>query len=341
MRNYKGFLMFFLVFVFILSLIAFLKSAEIATPQAKLIISDGNVTVCKKGNSKWENAVIYEILSPGDEIKTSANSMAVLLLWDKSTIRISENSHIKIEILSQNGEDVNIKFKLYIGKVWADVVKFCTESSSFEVESPYTVASVKGTEFEVDTNGEDTTIDVWDGNVNVKNNKKEFLLKQNMKIKAAIKGFVSNPENFTELNATNWQNFNMDISKDLNEWRNEDCFKANQYAPEVLANKIKDHPLYGGIFSEIAKLPKGLRQKINANLKNGKPIDYKLEKGEMKLFWGNIFKENKNIPPKIRQKILKNIKNGKTSALEGIDPKEKKSLEKVILKNFINENKNK
>lgn len=79
-------------------------------------------------------------LSAGDKIKTLANSKALLLIDNRSRVWISQNSEIMVSSLDQGNA-----FNLFLGKIKAKVKLF--SGQKFRVQTPISVASVRGTEF--------------------------------------------------------------------------------------------------------------------------------------------------------------------------------------------------
>lgn len=80
----------------------------------------------------------------GDEIETKAESYAAIQFKDESSIiKLFPNTLLSIHIEKQ-GEKYNKKSFLKMGELWAKVEK---GTGKFEIETPTTVASVKGTNF--------------------------------------------------------------------------------------------------------------------------------------------------------------------------------------------------
>ncbi|MEA2095529.1 MAG: FecR family protein [Candidatus Cloacimonadota bacterium] len=80
----------------------------------------------------------------GDEIETKAESYAAIQFEDKSSIiKLFPNTILNIRAEKQ-GEKYNKKSLLKMGELWAKVEK---GTGKFEIETPTTVASVKGTNF--------------------------------------------------------------------------------------------------------------------------------------------------------------------------------------------------
>ncbi|MBI2252170.1 MAG: FecR domain-containing protein, partial [Armatimonadetes bacterium] len=120
------------------------------TPGAKFIYLKGAVRVLKAGTNKWIEANENLDLKAQDQIQAEADSQAIILLWDKSSLNLGENTKITLINFNQPEKNIATKFKLFFGKVWADLEKFLDTNSSFEVETPHALAAVRGTSFEME-----------------------------------------------------------------------------------------------------------------------------------------------------------------------------------------------
>jgi hypothetical protein len=142
------------------------ESADIATPAAGVVAMSGQVLVTPPGGQQ-RRCNPEEVLVSGWKLETRANSSADLLLWDKSSIRITQNTKITIVDLSEteNGNFIR-RLEVSVGRVWVDAQKGGPQDT-FEVKGPQAVAAVKGTSFLVDAEApvEGTGIQVFEGAV--------------------------------------------------------------------------------------------------------------------------------------------------------------------------------
>ena len=102
------------------------------------------------------------ILQPGANIRTGQTGRA-LLVRGKESILISPNSIISIPRETKKGLPTTIIQQA--GSILLDVEK--RNVKHFEVETPYLAALVKGTQFRVAINKDDTRVDVLRGQVEV------------------------------------------------------------------------------------------------------------------------------------------------------------------------------
>ena len=88
------------------------------------------------------------LLCQSDSIKTGENTSASIILFESSIIRLDNNTEITIkEILQQEGK-TSVKIKQDSGRTWNTVLRM-SGIDDYEVHTPTTVASVRGTSFDV------------------------------------------------------------------------------------------------------------------------------------------------------------------------------------------------
>ncbi|NMB65811.1 MAG: FecR domain-containing protein [Spirochaetes bacterium] len=100
----------------------------------------GDVIVERDG--KENLAVVGMKLSQGDAVVTKNASIAELLYSDKSTLRIFENTKIKVAAIQDNQENVSV----INGVIKAKISKL-QKGESKKVYTPTTVCAIRGTEF--------------------------------------------------------------------------------------------------------------------------------------------------------------------------------------------------
>jgi hypothetical protein len=125
----------------------------------------GNVQIRSATERKYESAYKGQMIRTGDWIKTDLNVFVAIIFLDGSNIKIREKT--EIEIMSSRVAAKKLMTLLYIaeGQVWSKVTK--ESNSGFHIKTPTALASVKGTEFNVDFNDltESTTLTVIEGEV--------------------------------------------------------------------------------------------------------------------------------------------------------------------------------
>jgi len=107
---------------------------------------------------------LYIPLYEGDTVSTETDSRIEVVFDDSTILKLDPNSKLNIKSLDRLGKNETI-VELFKGKVIA-IVKKLFEKEGFTVKTKMAMAAVKGTEFIVDTTGEDT-VGVYDGAVEV------------------------------------------------------------------------------------------------------------------------------------------------------------------------------
>jgi len=121
---------------------------------AQLIIENGSVQVKHFGS--WADATNGMNLYQSDSIKTGDNTSASIIILKGSIIRLDENTEITIKEIIQ-GTEINVTIQQDAGRTWNTVQKI-SGIDNYEVETPTTVASVRGTSFDVNVDNDGVTI---------------------------------------------------------------------------------------------------------------------------------------------------------------------------------------
>jgi len=112
--------------------------------KAQLIINSGTVQVKSEGES-WTSAENGMYLYSSDSVKTGDNSTASIVLFESSIVRLDSNTEVKIIKLIQE-EETSVTIQQDSGRTWNTVNKI-SGIDNYEVQTPTTVASVRGTAF--------------------------------------------------------------------------------------------------------------------------------------------------------------------------------------------------
>ena len=132
-----------IVIICIVGFVWFTVSAEVV--QAQLIIESGTVEVKHVGES-WISAQNGMLLYQSDYVKTGNNTSASIVLFESSVIRLDSNTEVMIqEIVQQEGE-TSVKIKQEAGRTWNTILNI-SGIDDYELQTPTTVASVRGTSF--------------------------------------------------------------------------------------------------------------------------------------------------------------------------------------------------
>ena len=129
-------------------------------------ILSGDVQVRHGATGTFVRATDGEVLAGGDSIRTADGARAVLTYFEGSTVSIEPNSELAIETASalSDGSTV-VVMQQTVGRTWHVVTKLITGNSKYEVKTPASTASVRGTAFEVVSDGEGTVVTTTEGTV--------------------------------------------------------------------------------------------------------------------------------------------------------------------------------
>ena len=104
----------------------------------------GLVEIMPIGKDNFANLKPGIILSDGDKIRTGSSGFtAIIFIDDKSTLKLKENSEAVITG-QRSSRSIAKKINMDVGTIRATVNK---QNSNFVIQTPTSVASVKGTDF--------------------------------------------------------------------------------------------------------------------------------------------------------------------------------------------------
>lgn len=105
----------------------------------------GDVTFRSWDSEDFNDLKPAEVLNDGDHIQTGSDGFGALVyLDDKSTIKVKENTDFDV-IGTRGKEGISKRIKINTGTIKAKIQK--GKAGGFIIETPTSVATVKGTEF--------------------------------------------------------------------------------------------------------------------------------------------------------------------------------------------------
>ena len=112
----------------------------------------GIAEIMKVGKKDFTSLKAGVILDDGDKIRTgNSGFVAIIFIDDKSTLKLKENSEAVITG-QRSAASISKKINMDIGTVRATITK---QNTDFVIQTPTSVASVKGTDFWLVTDPED------------------------------------------------------------------------------------------------------------------------------------------------------------------------------------------
>ncbi len=176
-----------LAVVILLAAVFWTLSASSIT--AAILYIDNGVVEVDIGNG-WTAGADEMELGEGAKVRTKEGSASVVLR-EGEVMSLEPNTEVELSELSKN----KISIKQIAGETWNKITRI-SGVSSYEVETPNTVATVRGTEFFLKSGDEDE-VDVEDGSVEfgfIKTPTKKLIAKAKQRIRA--KGDKMTEENF-------------------------------------------------------------------------------------------------------------------------------------------------
>ena len=136
---------------YILLACAFTLSVSYANKIAVATKIKGSVEVMPAGKRDFIKLKPGTILSDGDKVRTGSKGFAaIIFIDDKSTLKLKEDSEAVITG-QRSAASISKKINMDSGTVRATVTK---QNTDFVIQTPTSVASVKGTDFWLITNPE-------------------------------------------------------------------------------------------------------------------------------------------------------------------------------------------
>jgi hypothetical protein len=130
-----------------------------------LTIVSGDVSV-RRGAGAFVPAAGGQILIEGDTIRTGPDARAILTYFEGSTVTIDPGTELRIDNAWTNADGGTVVVMTQaLGRTWHVVTKLMVGSSKYEVKTPASTASVRGTQFQVDADANATRVATSEGTV--------------------------------------------------------------------------------------------------------------------------------------------------------------------------------
>jgi hypothetical protein len=143
--------------VLILALALGVGSSVVLAPEANAVVSvstltvvDGAVLISHAG-AEFKSARLGDVLVAGDTIRTGNGGGAEITYFEGSSVRLEAQTEIVVERLRTEADGGTVIGMMQtLGRTWHVVTKLISGSSRYEVRTPSSTASVRGTIFAVD-----------------------------------------------------------------------------------------------------------------------------------------------------------------------------------------------
>jgi len=150
------------VFALAVAAIVFLVSAVIAfsaqPPSTSLAVISGQVTVQAAGQPELVIAAGQTAkVKAGDSLALKPGAAAQLRFFDGSTVDLSEDTRLEVQELTTSDAQFRVRLKMLTGRTVSRVLRLLGAGDAFEVSTPSSTVSVRGTVFVVQVIDDNTT----------------------------------------------------------------------------------------------------------------------------------------------------------------------------------------
>ena len=113
--------------------------------------------------SNWQNVDLHQDLLGGDVLRTNASGQLAILFADRTQVRLGRNSALQVKKMARDGDTI---LNLQSGTMWARAQRGGT---GLTVETPAAAAAIRGTDWTLTVKGDQTSLIVLEGHVELKN----------------------------------------------------------------------------------------------------------------------------------------------------------------------------
>lgn len=148
---------------------ALVMATALAAPNPAMAVHvKGKVTVSDARGSR--PLLRFDEIDEGGVITTAEASRVTIRLASGSTLRLGPDTRVALEELQQSGAAAERKegVRVYVGRLWANVMSLFGDDSSFEVKTENAVAGVRGTSFWVSAGKNDEKFVLEEGELMVR-----------------------------------------------------------------------------------------------------------------------------------------------------------------------------
>jgi tetratricopeptide (TPR) repeat protein len=138
------------------------SAARCDRPPAKAVSVQGSVEVRRVAGGQWESVKLNDTFCAGDAIRVGEKSRADVSLLNQSVLRLNANSSITVETPKEEQTAV-------VGLLQGAAHFFSRGPRSLEVQTPFTIAGVRGTEFYIGVEQNQALLTVFEGTVVAQN----------------------------------------------------------------------------------------------------------------------------------------------------------------------------
>ena len=117
----------------------------------------GTVEVKRTKDTEWTKAELNMPVHFGDQVKTLEDGSITVTFLDESLMTVQPNTHVALNTIISPLEKRN-SVLLFFGRIWNKARRKIVQMRGYEVQTPTAVLGVRGTEFEVASYEDGTTL---------------------------------------------------------------------------------------------------------------------------------------------------------------------------------------
>src|SRR5437016_4869094 len=129
---------------------------------ARAVSVQGAVEARRTGATAWQPVKLNDTYAPGDTIRVRERSRADLAMLDQSVLRLNANTELTLEAIKEERTGV-------VNLLRGATHFFSRGPRSLEVQTPFMVAGIRGTEFFVSVEPDRTLLTIFEGTVLAEN----------------------------------------------------------------------------------------------------------------------------------------------------------------------------
>jgi hypothetical protein len=129
---------------------------------ARAVSVQGTVEARRTGQTSWQPVQLNDTFSPGDTIRVRERSRADLAMLDQSVLRLNANTELTVQPVKDERTGV-------VSLLRGAAHFFSRGPRSLEVQTPFTVAGVRGTEFYIGLEPSQALLTVFEGTIVAQN----------------------------------------------------------------------------------------------------------------------------------------------------------------------------
>jgi len=167
-------------------------------------------------------------LREGDAVKTAEGSKAAIVFFDSSILRLDEKTELTVKGMDEKNHSITLKQS--VGSTWSRVLRV-SGILGYRIETPNTVATVRGTGFAVKIKDGDTMIIVKEGKVHVASYEDGAVIAEALVVEDKTLEVADDALAVMELEEA-----------EVDTWADENLAEDQAFMEEVAEDFAEDHP---------------------------------------------------------------------------------------------------